>query len=198
MRIGFDLDDTLTNNELYARTFCENYFKRNNLSFNLIKEDTALLTQMYDWNKEQFEDFWLKEGVNFLSNAPARKGAQALLNQLKRDGHEVYIITQRSWGEAYDVAKTWLENNNIPFDMLVVNAYDKLEACRDFNVSVYLDDRVKYVDNLNKNGIYGIVMNTHFNKDETTKAKRIDYLDEFYHLIKNFKQQNQQDLGLSR
>jgi uncharacterized HAD superfamily protein len=184
MKIGFDLDDTLTDNEGYAKEFCENYLKANNIPYKVQKTDTMMLTEMFDWTKEQFDEFWTKEGVNYLNGAPARRGAKEVLEHLQKDGHEVYVITQRYWGDAYGVAKAWLDKNNVPFNKLVVNAKDKLAACKEHNVDVYLDDRIKYIDNLNQNGVTGIVMNTYFNKSETTEAKRVDSLKEFYRFIK--------------
>lgn len=79
MRLGFDLDDTLTDNEGYAQKFCENYLKQNNIPYKVLKTDTMMLTEMFNWTKEQFDEFWTKEGLNYLNGAPAREGAQAVL-----------------------------------------------------------------------------------------------------------------------
>ena len=195
MRYGFDLDDTLTDNEGYAKEFCEKYLKQNSIPYKILKTDTSMLTEMFDWTKEQFDEFWVKEGLNYLNGAPARKGAFEVLTQFKKDGDEIYVITQRFWGDAYGAAKAWLEKNNIPFDKLIVNAKDKLAACQEHNVDVYLDDRIKYIDNLNQNGVNGVVINTYFNKCEPTDAKRVNTLKEFYGLVKELEEQKTSILG---
>ena len=185
MRIGFDLDDTLSDNSGYMQAFWQNYIAQNNLPFKLVKKDTGNLAEMFDWSKEVFLESWEKAGLDYLTGAPARKNAKVLLAQLQKEGHEVYVITQRFWGDPYEISKNWLDSNGIPYDKLVVKAKDKLAACKEHNVNIYLDDKISAVDNLNQNGVKSIVMNTFFNKMEPTNSPRIDKIDEYYEIIKS-------------
>ena len=195
MRIGFDIDDTLTNNEYYAQKFFTDYIKKNRLRFKLINPDTNLLTKMFDWSKDEFDIIWNKVGYQFLSNVPVVKDAVKTVNLLKAAGHEIYIITQRYSLNPYEISKKWLEDNNISYDVLIVNAKDKINACKDNFIDFYIDDRFSTCDNLNKNGIKTYAINTYFNGGEFCTSPRVNSLTEYAQIVLGKKNEENRELG---
>lgn len=191
MNIGFDIDDTLTDNEGYAQAFCENYFKKNNLNFNLVCKNTSLLTKMFDWRKEDFEKFWNIEGENFLSNVPVRPEAKKVFEILKENGHKIFIITQRFFTKPYELSFNWLKKNGLNFDKLIVDAKDKVTACKEYEIDYFIDDRISAVEKLREAGINALVLNTYFNFDEQSTSPRVESLSSYLDIIETNQKENQ-------
>lgn len=191
MNIGFDIDDTLTDNENYAQAFCENYFKRNNLNFNLVYKNTSLLTKMFDWSKEDFEKFWNIEGENFLSNAPVRPETKKVFEILKENGHKIFIITQRFFTKPYELSFNWLQKHGLKFNKLIVDAKDKVVACKEYKIDYFIDDRISTVEKLREAGINALVLNTYFNIDEQSTAPRVESLSSYLDIIETNQKQNE-------
>lgn len=66
-----------------------------------------------DLDKTVAERIWPKEGIG----API-KGAHDALWEIKRMGYRVVIFTARGWDDYINI-KTWLKDNNMPFNMII-------------------------------------------------------------------------------
>jgi uncharacterized HAD superfamily protein len=182
LNIGIDIDDTITNNEFYAQNFCERYLEKWGMKRELINPKTSLLSIMFKWEEGEFEEFWKREGMNFLRNTPVRSCAQTVLQRLKNEGHNIYIITQRYIEGAYDFSYEYLTQNGIVFDELIVEAKDKLDKCKEYGIDIFVDDRIATCEKLNANNILCYVMNTYFN-DQPTSAPRVKNFADFYYKV---------------
>ena len=179
MNIGFDIDDTLTNLKCYNKSFCEKEFKLTGRSYKVKNEKAGFIREMYNWTADEFSEFWRKVRQQFQENLPIRKNAYEVINTLKKQGHNVFIITRRFTNNPYERSYNWLKKHNIPYDKLIVNAGNKLKACKEHNIDLFLDDDIKICDNLNKHGIKAFVMNNVFNMDEKASSPRVNSLREF-------------------
>jgi uncharacterized HAD superfamily protein len=182
MNIGFDIDDTLTNGKLFAQKFYEELErisdknKKQNLLKNTFKKVKKLAGEVMHNFKQQF-----------LKNVPISEDAKLVLEELKEQGHRIFIITKRFSNKPYERSIKLLTKNKLPYDKLIINAGNKLQACKDNNIDLFIDNSTSICDNLNKNGIKAYVINTYYNKQKETISPRVNTLEEFLQIILNYK-----------
>ena len=162
MRIGIDIDDTLTDvkNELikagenYARSLgkdikVDKNFEDKNNNGNKWQE-------MFQFNYEELK-YFLKDIQESITNkAKPRENVVEVINKLKNDGNEIIIITARDsefHDNPYKYSKDWLDKNNIYYDKLVVNARNKEDACIEEKIDLFIDDSESNCLKVNKAGI---------------------------------------------
>ena len=162
MRIGIDIDDTLTDvkdelieaGENYARSLgkdikVDKNFEDKNNNGNKWQE-------MFQFNYEELK-YFLKEIQESITNkAKPRENVVEVINKLKNDGNEIIIITARDsefHDDPYKYSKDWLDKNNIYYDKLVVNARNKEDACIEEKIDLFIDDSKSNCLNVKKAGI---------------------------------------------
>ena len=162
MRIGIDIDDTLTDvkNELikagenYARSLgkdikVDKNFEDKNNNGNKWQE-------MFQFNYEELK-YFLKDIQESITNkAKPRENVVEIINKLKNDGNEIIIITARDsefHDDPYKYSKDWLDKNNIYYDKLVVNARNKEDACIEEKIDLFIDDSKSNCLNVKNAGI---------------------------------------------
>ena len=162
MRIGIDIDDTLTNvkdelikaGENYARSLgkdikVDKNFEDKNNNGNKWQE-------MFQFNYEELK-YFLKDIQESITNkAKPRENVVEVINKLKNDGNEIIIITARDsefHDDPYKYSKDWLDKNNIYYDKLVVNARNKEDACIEEKIDLFIDDSKSNCLNVKNAGI---------------------------------------------
>ncbi len=162
MRIGIDIDDTLTDvkNELikagenYARSLgkdikVDKNFEDKNNNGNKWQE-------MFQFDYDELK-YFLKDIQESITNkAKPRENVVEVINKLKNDGNEIIIITARDsefHDDPYKYSKDWLDKNNIYYDKLVVNARNKEDACIEEEIDLFIDDSKSNCLNVKKAGI---------------------------------------------
>lgn len=149
MRIGIDIDDTLTDvkNELikagenYARSLgkdikVDKNFEDKNNNGNKWQE-------MFQFDYDELK-YFLKDIQESITNkAKPRENVVEVINKLKNDGNKIIIITARDsefHDDPYKYSKDWLDKNNIYYDKLVVNARNKEDTCIEEKIDLFIDD----------------------------------------------------------
>ena len=162
MRIGIDIDDTLTDvkeelieaGEKYARSLgkdikVDKNFEDKNNNGNKWQE-------MFQFNYEELK-YFLKDIQESITNkAKPRENVVEVINKLKNDGNEIIIITARDsefHDDPYKYSKDWLDKNNIYYDKLVVNARNKDDACIKEKIDLFIDDSESNCLKVKKAGI---------------------------------------------
>jgi len=78
------------------------------------------------------------ENVNVFekSLATPKQKIIELVKKLKDDGHTIIMFTGRGWPE-YEYTKKWLDDNGVPFDILVCGKYtfDVMLCDRSYNIN---------------------------------------------------------------
>lgn len=195
MKIGVDIDGVLNSQYNfsieYGSKFCNelgNYFIKNINAF-----DT---TDMFGWSEEIAHQFWNKYRETLVSILPAKPFASEVLNKLKNENNEIYIITARrnddEWfpeklqGKVDTITKKWLEENHIPYHQIHFDVKNKGEFCKKNDISFMIEDEPKNLKSLmgNTNVIvfdYPYNRNTEFNH----LLRAYSWYD-IYHTIKSF------------
>ena len=162
MRIGIDIDDTLTDvkNELikagekYARSLGKNI--KVDKSFEDKNNNGNKWQEMFQFNYDELK-YFLKDIQESITNkAKPRENVVEVINKLKNDGNKIIIITARDsefHDNPYKYSKDWLDKNNIYYDKLVVNARNKEDACLEEKIDLFIDDSKSNCLKVKKAGI---------------------------------------------
>ena len=162
MRIGIDIDDTLTDvkNELikagekYARSLGKDI--KIDKSFEDKNNNGNKWQEMFQFNYEELK-YFLKDIQESITNkAKPRENVVEVIKKLKNDGNEIIIITARDsefHDDPYKYSKDWLDKNNIYYDKLVVNARNKEDACIEEKIDLFIDDSESNCLNVKNAGI---------------------------------------------
>lgn len=188
MKIGIDIDDTITNSSIIFIKYAIEYNKKYKIEH---KIDTTQLDQnkAFGWNKFHQKRF-LKEYLSkIFDEVTPNKNSVWAINNLKKQGNKIYFITARNEKEAkdtYTITKKWLVKNRINYDELIINCFNKSDICKEKNVDIFIDDNF---DNClkvyNENKINVFMFNTNYNiKYNSDNIVRVfDWMD-IYNKIK--------------
>lgn len=157
MKIGIDIDGVLTDIEewqfAYASKF---YYQAYGKEMRQYKAyDTA---EMFQQTKEKDTLFWKEYLEDYVTNYPARLFASEVLEKLKEQGDELYIITARVYGkEKTDrgekmrkIVRDWLSQYHIPYNHLLFTEGDKKEICLREKIEVMIEDSPQNIESLSQ------------------------------------------------
>lgn len=191
MRIGIDLDDTITKTDEILFKYAKIYNKEEKILFNINREEWNL-TKAFGWNEENIKEFFSKYLKSIYEEAEIKENAKERINKLKDDGNEIIIITARdtkSLKEVHEVCEDWLINNKINVDKIVVDGEDKAQKCLENKIDIFIDDNICNCENVYNNlKIPVLLMNGRYNKDyQNPKIKRVYNWNEIYNEICKYK-----------
>ena len=195
MKIGIDIDNTLTKvqDKLNKAAFdyaislgkkIDNYDN----SLENIKNNGDTYRKKFQFNYEELKYFLQEIQENITNNASPRENAKEVIDKLKEDGHEIYIVTARDsefHNDPYKLSKDWLDKNNIYYDKLIVNAREKASVCKYENIDLLIDDQLNNCLGVANVGIKTIMITDKiYNYNEITQLQN---WNEIYKYIKNNK-----------
>lgn len=195
MKIGIDLDDTtfVTVDAMvkYADMYDINVLGKtgSNNKMGLIK-DRYYLEALYGWSQKEKYDFFDTYYKNVLEECTPMEGVAEVIQKLKNEGNEIYFITARLTNilncdtEAITIKS--LKDNNIPYDKLIINISKKLEACKKYNIDLFIEDSYQTCKELEEYGIKSYLKTTIMNKEiDADNIERFDTWKELYEKIEN-------------
>ena len=157
MRIGIDIDGVLTDVERWqldygSKFYYERYQKE------IVDFEGYDTNQIFNVDDKLDEEFWREYFKEYSLNVEARKFANEVIDKLKQEGHQIYIITARgsflshsadvmSVEENQQIVLNWLKNHHINYDKIIFSPEDKLDICKENNIDLMIEDKV---DNINK------------------------------------------------
>lgn len=150
MRIGIDIDDTLTDISEELESASLEYAKKLGKykakdTTNLVdKNDGNIYQEKYGFNYDELKYFLKDIQESITEKAIPREGVKEVISKLRKAGNEIYIVTARDsefHDDPYTMSKEWLDKNNIEYDKLIVNARNKSLICKEENIDVFIDDK---------------------------------------------------------
>ena len=91
MRIGIDIDDTITNTQDKIDEIAKNIEK-----MEIYDRSKHWFYERYNCSLEDYDKFLRKHIENFMNNVSIKKDANYYINKFHDEGNEIYIITFRS------------------------------------------------------------------------------------------------------
>jgi uncharacterized HAD superfamily protein len=185
MKIGIDIDDTITNSyDLIISKLCEvsninkDYIINNKLSYrDLYKENIT----------PSFLDFSCNTYESIIPTVDLKNNVKEVIDELHNMGYIIEIVTARNhteYKDPYQISYDYLTSNNIYFDKINVNVHDKGIFCKENNIDILIDDSVRNVTNAYNMGIKTILFENIYNKHTNRFTKAKDWL-EVLTIIKN-------------
>lgn len=184
MRIGIDIDDTITNTCEFMTKLIASYFN--------VKIDYLIKNNIFYFNLDtnfgnKAKNFYLSVFENNLLNIPVKKYAKEVINKLKAEGNKIIIITSREddkYSDPITSTKKQLELYGINYDKLLCTR-DKRKACIDENIDIFIDDSIR-----NTNSVKNIVKDVYlfttiYNRNFDVPLKRVNDWIQIYELLKN-------------
>lgn len=166
MRIGIDIDDTITDTWSYMVPIYSQVFNipveelSNSLPYyNSVKKLNLTVEEYFKIMQPYYEENTL--------NIPIKKDAKEVINALKKEGHKIIFITARGkmYREPASITEVYLEKNGIMYDKLITNATDKATICKNENIDLFIDDSYKHCLSVSSVGIKVLMYNANYNKN---------------------------------
>lgn len=144
MKIGIDIDETLTDTEISINQI----LKRNNIDFN-----------------KKYNDICTKEEVNFIFGnfydeiiigAKIKKDAKEVLSRLRKAGHELFIITARNNDYSNNtqmLTYNFIKENKLDITNVYFNQNKKSDLAKKLGIDLMIDDNKKVYENMKKENI---------------------------------------------
>ena len=185
MRIGIDIDDTITNtwenslkvhSELFGVPVSE--MQKSLPYYNAVKHVTTL-AEYYTKIKTVIDEV--------AKNVPIKKDAKEIINKLKAEGHTIIIITardNRAYIAPYEVSKNYLDNHQIKYDKLIIGAENKAAVAKKEEIDLFIDDSIKHCSSVADSGIDVLLYETYYNRFDTRFIHMKDWY-QIYDYIKD-------------
>ena len=185
MRIGIDIDDTITNSTKVVKEYVHKYDSYYSNSHKLIDGLEDIIRGFL--NDDDIQRFFKDHAKEIGNDIEIKENAKEIIDKLRNEGNEIYIITARSdkfYDNSQQFCEEYLKNHNINYDKLITHQTYKIETCRNEHIDLMIDDAIDTVENLQKEGIKSILFNSEINKDKQTNVKRVNNWLEVYDYIK--------------
>ena len=160
MKIGLDLDGVVLDTEKQFRYEAELYDILK-LNRNSTKDQSAQWAQdRYKWADDEKNEFIEKYLIEGTKKSHIMPGAKEVIELLKKDGHELVVITARG----HDIpvmkklAQEMLEKENITFDKYYWETPEKVETAKKENIDLMVEDSLSNCMKLSKENIKSIYL----------------------------------------
>lgn len=178
MKIGIDIDDTITDTRSLQLVYWREYVL-NNPKENYNENLPVTINDFDDLYVQKFWDLYREP----LFNAPIKSGVDIVSKKLKEDGHTLCIITSRPDYKYKDLKsriKKFMKSNNVHIDIIYTDIRNKGKFCFENNFDLFIDDSINHVKAVKEYGIKAIL----FNKNTNYEGVQTDNWLDLYEIIK--------------
>lgn len=159
MRIGIDIDDTITNTTTKLNEYFEKFgFDKKNDDFCNYSDEQL---ETYRELLEKYIDLVLDECI-------VKDKCVNVIDELKSKGNEIYIITARSnrySKNVYEITVNYLRRNNIKFDKIFFGFENKKDICLSNKIDYMIDDNINVYSSLVETSTKPILFGKDLNKE---------------------------------
>lgn len=167
MRIGIDIDGVLTDIEQWQIDCGSKYFNKE-----VINPEGYEISEIFGVSDELDSKFWKEYLYDYVTKEPSRKYASEVIQKLKNEENEIYIVTARyltdkdtdEGNQMRKIVINWLKEQKIYYDKIVFSPEDKLKTCLDNNIDIMIEDKVENINNVSTK-IPVICFNAGYNKN---------------------------------
>lgn len=164
MRIGIDIDDTLTNtSESFDRVM-----QKYNVNFNKSFKE--------EWTEEEQKFIYSNYLKEILTDVDLKEDAKEVVQYLNSLGHYLVIITARSNKHCKDIEQKTIEllnKENIDINEIYFGQRKKSDLAKKLNIDLMIDDNKFVYDNMQAENIDCIL----FGSDIKTWKEVLEYIN---------------------
>lgn len=186
MKIGIDIDNTITSTIPVLRESCIKYNNevvKRNLTIN---EYGFAASNFFEWTNKELMDFCSKHLEDIVLSAPIKNNAREIIKKLKEENY-IYIITARKkpyFSDPYKLTKKFLDKNDIVYNELIVECQDKYKFCVENNINVMIDDEPQNINSISKVMPVIVFDGTQNSMCKGNNILKVNTWDEVYNIIK--------------
>lgn len=139
MIIGLDIDDVIFDTSGAVNPVIEAAENKRLVKYKL---DIA----RGDASIPEVKEFWQKGAIEILKNAKPKPGAAEVIRRLRENGNKVVLITARgekNFPGTVAVNEKALRDAGVEYDKVIYDSPDKVDACRENGVEIFVDDSPK-------------------------------------------------------
>ncbi len=187
MKIGIDIDDTMTDTFEYLMTYISEFFE---IDKKYLKDNNISYSNLPKEMKRREIEFAKKYYDKVIPSTPFKPNVAEYIDKIKKLGHKIIIITARDKTLYTDEYKTTIEelkNNNIHYDKLICD-FDKAKVCKNEKVDLFIDDSITNCNKVKELGIETILFNSKSNINTKTNLYRTSNWKDIYEKIKKFEE----------
>lgn len=157
MKIGIDIDDTLTDTKSLQKVYWGEYVQNHKSNI----YDKNIPDNINHFGDPYIDEFWnLYRERLFFPNI--KEYASDIIKQLRRDKHIIYIITSRHKSDYKNLIND-LENmfktNDIEYDKIVTDVKDKGLFLAKNDIDILIDDDIRHCKSVINYGKSAILFN---------------------------------------
>lgn len=186
MKIGIDIDNTICDTGTFLEQKIYEWDKFNNRKTK-ISCDYKNIYQKFCYDLEEKEKFDNIYVPIMQVEAKTIKNAPKIINKLKKEGHKIYLISYRGkfqYDNSLEVTKRWLMKNNILYDEIILEEWDKGKVCKNKQIDIFIDDEPVHLQQVHEEGINVIMYSTKYN-NYCKDFYSVDNWNDIYLYIKN-------------
>ena len=188
MKIGIDIDDTITNSSDIFVEYAKLYNKNKHIDF-IINQNEIDTELSFGWSKENLHEFSKKYLKVILETAMDKEESIKVINKLKSNGNKIYFITARNKKETkdmHDLTKKWLDTKGYHYNKLITDSKNKLNDCIKYKIDVFIDDNYNNCKSIKDNlKIPVMLFTTRYNEKINDKSLiRVSNWAEIYEKLK--------------
>lgn len=164
MKIGIDIDDTITNTrELQLRYWKE--YVSNNPNDGYSDELPATINDFGDKYVQRFWDEY-REQLSF--QATVKENVDLVTRKLREDGHTLCIVTSRpdyKYKNLKQRLNSLFDKNNVCVDIIYTDVRNKGLFCKENGINLLIDDDIKHIKVAKENNVEAILFSDTENFD---------------------------------
>ena len=186
MRIGIDIDDTITDSWQFLIPHFEELYGIP--ASELIKSYPYYRSVEHLTTKEEYFCNLRELADKYMMEVPLKPGAYEYLNRLHEEGNELIFITARGieYDNPYRITKNYLRKMHIPYDKIITSAHDKSISCREEQIDLFIDDSLLHCQEVADAGFKTLLFVNPYNEHDE-KFEHINSWEEVYHYINEVK-----------
>ena len=184
LNIGIDIDDTITDTFDYLMYYVADYF---NFNINYLIKNNISYSNLPKECKEYEKDFSIKTYERILNDVPVKSDAIEIIQKLKENGFNIYIITARDntiFKHPYEATEEQLKLHGIYYDKLICT-FDKKQACIDNEIDLLIDDSIRTLDAVSEIGVNTLLFESKINNSVKSKHDRVSNWKSLFDYILN-------------
>ncbi|OOE13066.1 5' nucleotidase, NT5C type [Fictibacillus arsenicus] len=168
MRLGFDIDDTLISLREHAFHIYNKKLKQD-LPIDVFHTiQTLEIHEPFGLSKQEGNQLWIESMEEiYFSDCPAYPDAVEVLQELHKQGHEIYYITARP-AKHCEQTRNWVEKAGFPVQegrfFCGMKDEEKIHTIKELNLDYYFDDKPNVLETLTNESVQLYVRDQSYNQ----------------------------------
>ncbi len=179
MRIGIDIDDTISNTNDKLVEEAVKYDKQYVKGRGFKNKDAYSFMEMFYWTVIDVDSFYkIAHKGNFYSTVEPIPNAAECITKLYEQGDEIIFITKRkNTIKNRHITKKWLKKYGFKYHKLILGGDKKGQICEDNDIDIFVDNDKYNIIDAEESNVKCILRGTKYNKKEKSFTRIEDWPD---------------------